>query len=183
MVLQLVLTPPVRYRPRRRRLEPLGCSACAVGVGEDPEVVQRAVAVSPRGIPAEHNQPSIDEPVASGYAQLNLGAVDDSIDATTEWEAAETTDETPSQEQLNAVMQAARDRIRPCVQSALRRTADLTDITMTMVVNGEGELEELAVEPQDDILGSCLTLSLAESTFPSSDLERQRVEYTIRIEH
>lgn len=89
---------------------------------------------------------------------------------------------TMSPEQVDGVMQGARDRIRPCVQSALRRTADLSEIRITMVVSGEGDLEELAVEPQDDVLGSCLTLAMAESTFPSSDLERQRVDYTIRIE-
>ena len=96
---------------------------------------------------------------------------------------AEELQRTMTAEQLDAVMQAARDRIRPRVQSVLRRPPDLADVTMTMVISGEGELDEFAVKPQDDVLGSCPTLSLAESTFPTSDLERHRVPYTIRIEH
>ena len=54
---------------------------------------------------------------------------------------------------------------------------------MTMIINGSGDLEELSVEPQDDILNSCLTLSLGQASFPRSSARRRTAEYTIRIEH
>ncbi len=88
---------------------------------------------------------------------------------------------TISADQVNAAMQDARDRIRPCIQSALRRHRDLEDITLNLVITNTGDLEELTVTPQDDVLGSCLTLSLVHSSFPRSDEPRREVEYTISI--
>lgn len=85
-------------------------------------------------------------------------------------------------QQLSQAMESARSRIRPCVQAALRRNPELQEISMHMVISPLGELEELTVEPTDDILGSCLTLSLAQTRFPRGTADRQLAEYTIRIE-
>lgn len=81
---------------------------------------------------------------------------------------------------VGEVMQDARDQIRPCVQSALRRRPGLEEIRLSMVINELGELVEITVTPQDDVLGSCLTLSLAGSSFPRG-ADRRRAEYTIEI--
>jgi hypothetical protein len=89
---------------------------------------------------------------------------------------------TMTQEQLDQVMEGARDQIRPCIQAAIRRDSELGEIRMTLVVNGDGQLEELALTPNDDILGACLTLALVESPFPRSDLPAQRLEYSIGIQ-
>lgn len=88
---------------------------------------------------------------------------------------------TISADLVNDAMQDARDRIRPCIQSALRRHEGLEDVTLNLVITNTGDLEELTVEPQDDVLGSCLTLSLVHSSFPRGDEPRRQVEYTISI--
>jgi outer membrane protein assembly factor BamB len=87
------------------------------------------------------------------------------------------------EQQIAQVMEGARARIRPCIQSALRRSPQLSEVRMRMTIGDTGDLESLAVEPADDILGSCLTLSIGQSRFPTARGVRHQAEYTIRIEH
>ena len=49
-------------------------------------------------------------------------------------------------------MEAARARIRPCIQSALRRNPQLAEVRMHLTISDDNELESLAVEPTDDNL-------------------------------
>ena len=67
------------------------------------------------------------------------------------------------QAKFQDVMEEARSRIRPCIQGALRRNRNLSEIRLAVIVNPRGDMTELNVEPQEDILSSCLTLSLAQS--------------------
>lgn len=90
---------------------------------------------------------------------------------------------TVPQQQLAQVMEQARARIRPCIQSALRRNPQLAEVRMHMTISDDNELESLAVEPTDDILGSCLTLSLGQSRFPGPRGQRREADYTISIQH
>lgn len=97
--------------------------------------------------------------------------------------ASEPAAETVTVQQLSQVMESSRAQIRPCLQSALRRTPELSEVRLNMVINGSGDLEELTVEPPDDILSSCMTLSLGQASFPRSMSRRRTARYTIRIEH
>jgi outer membrane protein assembly factor BamB len=85
-------------------------------------------------------------------------------------------------EAVRGVMEGARDRLRPCIQAALRRHADLSEIRFDLVVTEAGELEELTVEPQDDPLGACVALALAEVEFPRGD-DRRQGTFSIGIQH
>jgi hypothetical protein len=91
--------------------------------------------------------------------------------------------ESVTTEQVGEVMERARARIRPCIQSALRRHPSLAEVAMTMTIDEDGELVALAIDPHDDILNSCLSLSLGQSRFPAASAHRGTLGYTIRIQH
>lgn len=86
------------------------------------------------------------------------------------------------QRSVGQVMESARARIRPCIQGAIQREPGLSQVELSLLVDEQGELIELTVEPHDDVLASCLSLSLAQFPFPRGMGERRAV-YTIGIEH
>jgi outer membrane protein assembly factor BamB len=162
----------VRYRADREfrgREEPLLEFVRAIGrhgADADRQAIA-ALAQQPRTLPALVD--GIEAALAPPPAPEAAGG-----------EAADAT--TVSAEQIAEVMQDARDRIRPCIQSALRREGDLREVRITLVIASDGDLVGLNVNPPDDILGSCLTLSLAQSSFPRGDEDRRQVDYTIQIQ-